>query len=363
MAPACFAPSLALDLRRAPLRPAVVSSTPFRLPTRATPIRSVPRMVWGPNMPVPDFTDWENQGAGLAFANLSGEGEADLITLHVDNPNELNAGYYRMAKGLTRTGDGTYSIASWGPFIRIPGWFSWENQGACVAVANISGEAGQPKKDLVALLMDNPVQDNRPYYTVGFGMDSDGRVTNGWSEMIPVDGDFGWESQGVGVDVASISSTTAKDLVVFYIDNPKERNAGYYRIGYDMGPDAKVRGGWSEPIEVPNWFSWENQGGGVAVYDTNGNGNLDIVVFFIDNPLERNKAFYTIGRDLNSSGRVTGGWSEMREIPDWFSWENQGGGVAISKIGANSNPTMGIYYIDNPRGQNDAYLRFGDDVL
>jgi hypothetical protein len=62
---------------------------------------------------------------------------------------------------------------------------------------------------------------------------------------------------------------------------------------------------------VPNWFSWENQGAGVAVADLTGNGRPDIVVFTIDNPPGVNRAIYQVGRDLDANGVATGGWSSV----------------------------------------------------
>ena len=43
---------------------------------------------------------------------------------------------------------------------------------------------------------------------------------------------------------------------------------------------------------VPNWSSWENQGGGIAVADVNGNGQSNVIVFQIDNPAGANRGLY-----------------------------------------------------------------------
>jgi len=158
--------------------------------------------------------------------------------------------------------------------------------------------------------------------------------------------------------VAPIRNASSKDLVVMHIDNPSGPNKGYYRVGYDLGSDGRARGGWSEVIEVPGWFGWENQGGSVEVFDTNGNGKLDIVIFHVDNPNTDNHGYYRIGRDLNDKGEVTGGWSNLVEVPGWFGWETQGAGIAMKKLNG-ANPMMGIFHIDNPRGDNQGYLRFG----
>jgi len=85
---------------------------------------------------------------------------------------------------------------------------------------------------------------------------------------------------------------------------------------------------------VPDWTFWENQGAGVAVADLGGGGAGDLAVFLIDNPVGQNRGLYRVGRALDAEGVVTGGWSDWVEVPDRFYWENQGGGIAVLDRGA-----------------------------
>ena len=55
---------------------------------------------------------------------------------------------------------------------------------------------------------------------------------------------------------------------------------------------------------MPDWFSWENQGPGAAITELKMTGQLDLVVFQIDNAIDQNQAFYKIGRDLDINGNV-----------------------------------------------------------
>ena len=48
----------------------------------------------------------------------------------------------------------------------------------------------------------------------------------------------------------------------------------------------------------------------------------------------------------------------MLSVPDWFSWENQGAGVAVADLGGGA-PSLIVFTIDNPVEQNQAFLRFG----
>src|SRR5215213_2436101 len=110
---------------------------------------------------------------------------------------------------------------------------------------------------------------------------------------------------------------------------------------------------------VPDWTSWENQGGDIAVADLDGNGRSDIVVLQIDNPPGANRGLYRIGRNLDPSGVVTGGWSPWREVPDWTSWENEGGGIAVADLDGDGRPELVVFQVDNPAGRNRGLYRVG----
>ena len=134
------------------------------------------------------------------------------------------------------------------------------------------------------------------------------------------------------------------------------------RVGRDLDATGNVTAGWSDWRDMPGWFSWENQGGGVAVADITGNGHPDIVVFGIDNPPQQNQAFYRIAFDVDAD-RVPGGaradnpqagWSSLLGVNNWFSWENQGAGVAILPLGG--VPHLLVLAADHPTdGQRRLY--------
>jgi hypothetical protein len=104
-------------------------------------------------------------------------------------------------------------------------------------------------------------------------------------------------------------------------------------------------------LNIPDWFSFENQGGGVATADLSGSGQQDLVAFMVDNPPGQNRGLYRIGRDLDASGNVTGGFTPWIDVPDWFSFENQGAGVAVADIDKDGKQDLIVFMIDNPPGQ------------
>jgi hypothetical protein len=239
-------------------------------------------------------------------------------------------------------------------YIPVPDWFSWENQGAGIAVTSLERNG---RNDLLVLMVDAAAGQNRGLYRVGKALDAEGNVTGGWSAWIEIPDWFPWENQGAGLAVTSLAAGRL-DLVVFMIDNPPGKNQGYYRIGKGLDGAGNVTAGWTPWREVPDWFSWENQHGGIALADLDGDGRQELTVFMIDNPPEGNRGLFRVGRALDGEGNVTGGWSEWTDVPDWFSWENQGGGVAIADLGGGGSDLI-VFQVDAPPQQNQGFFRIG----
>ena len=124
---------------------------------------------------------------------------------------------------------------------------------------------------------------------------------------------FAWENAGGNIAIGDLDGDGRQDLVVLMVDDPPGKNRGLYRVGKRLDAAGIPTAGWGPWIDIPDWFSFENQGAGLALWDLNGNGQLDLVVFMIDAPQGQNQAFYRVGRSLDGNGNVTGGWS------DWIS--------------------------------------------
>jgi hypothetical protein len=309
---------------------------------------------------VPDWTSVENQGANVAVADLDGDGVPELIVLRVDHPIPgQNGGFYRVGRRLDALGNVT---GGWGPWIQIPAWNSVENQGAGIAVANF-GPAGL---GLVVFQVEHRVPGpNRGLYRIGRKLDAQGNATGGWSDWQQVPNWVSWQDQGAAIAVADLDGDGRPELLVFHIDDfhtdhPNRPNKGFYRVGIGLTPDGTVSV-WSGWFSV-DWFSWFNQGAGIAVADIDGNGRPEIVIFQIDNPPQENAGWFRVGWNLDNQGGVQDGWGPWVKFDDWGSWEDQGGGLALALFGA-GRPKAVIFHVDNPPGLNVGLYAVTDLVL
>jgi hypothetical protein len=239
-------------------------------------------------------------------------------------------------------------------YLQIPDWFSTENQGGGVAVADLSGNGQQ---NLVILMVDAPAGQNRGLYRIGRNLDATGTATGGWTPWIDVPDWFSWENQGAGIAVANLDNDGNQDLVVFMIDNTPAQNQGYYRVGKALDVNGNVNGGWGPWIPIPDWFSWENQHGSITLADLDGDGSLELLVIMVDNSAQQNRGVYRIGRKLDANGNITGDWTDWIDVPDWFSWENQGAAIAVAE-----QRDLLIFQIDNGIEQNQAFYKIGTNV-
>jgi FG-GAP-like repeat len=105
---------------------------------------------WRPWAAVPDWRFWENQGAGVAVADLDDDGTPDLLVLAVDNPVGQNGGYYSVGWRLDARGR---PADGWGPWQAVPDWRFSENQGGGAALVRLDGAA---MPHLAVLAVDNP---------------------------------------------------------------------------------------------------------------------------------------------------------------------------------------------------------------
>ncbi|OQP44151.1 hypothetical protein A4H97_33655 [Niastella yeongjuensis] len=236
---------------------------------------------------IPGWWGNESAGAGIAIADISGNGKLDIVVMHIDNPGGANQGYYRIGWDLDVSGNVT---GGWTSHIPIPGWFGDESSDAGIAIADITG-SGRP--DLIVLHIDNPGGANQGYFRIGKDMTATGTIAS-WTSTQPIPGWFGNETQGAGVAIKDVTGNGKPDIIVFHIDNPSGANHGYYRIGWDIDSFGNISGGWTRPIQIAGWFGDEDQGAGIVVANFDGDGSNDFLIFNIDNPSGENHGYYRV---------------------------------------------------------------------
>jgi len=251
---------------------------------------------------------------------------------------------------------------AWTDPVNVPGWFGDNSEGGGMAAADINANG---MVDLIIFHIDHPSDGNRGYYRIGWDIATDGTVSS-WTDPVNVPGWFGGNNQGAGLAAADINANGMVDLIIFHIDHPSDGNHGYYRIGWDVDTAGNVLS-WTDPIRVmaPNgesgWFGNENQGGGIAAADMDGNGVPDLMVFHIDNPDGSNAGYYRIGWNPDNAGQIHS-WTEQYPIPVWWGNDNAFGGLDVADIDANGFPEVIAFHIDHPSGGNQGYYRIEWDI-
>ena len=168
---------------------------------------------------VPDWFSDENQAAGVAVADVNGNGALDLVVFLLDAPDGPNQGWFRVGWSLDpATGSVSGGWTDWQP---VPDWFPWANAGGDITVADVDGD-GRP--DLVVLMVDAPDGPNAAYYRSG-PLDADGTVTHWRPWQALPDWPF-WENQGAALAVADLDGDGHAELVVLAVDNPVAEERG-----------------------------------------------------------------------------------------------------------------------------------------
>lgn len=286
---------------------------------------------WNKPVELPFLEAKEQQGAGIALFDLDRSEQPSLLVLRVDHADDKNRGYYRVGKYLQT--DGTMA-GGWSDAIRIPDIFGTQCLGASIAVADLNRN-GRP--DLLVFAVIRAGEKQEGWCRVGRNLGNDGRVTGGWGDPVLVPGDFGNESSCPAIALADLDGNGQYDLLVFSMEHREDgKNYGSYRVGKRLDRNGQIMGGWGATLEIPGSFGTQSHGASVAVADLKKNGRLDLLVLTIehhrDHPLEENRGYYRIGRNLDTTGLATGGWTNPLDVPGWFGCWNQGAGIALTTL-------------------------------
>ena len=278
---------------------------------------------------VPDWTFWENQGAAVAVADLGGGGAGDLVVFVIDDAVGLNRGLFRVGRALDADGVVT---GGWTQWTEVPDWFSWENQGG-------GDRRGRPGRD---------PRPRRLHCRQPAGCEP-GNLPGGPGPAAPTAWSPAAGRRGATFRTGRSGRTRApvwrsptwaagaSDLLVFVIDDPVEKNRrplpdrsrpgcrrrGHRRlVGVDGGARLVLVG---EP------------GRGRSRWSTGARPATSSSSPSTTRPA-RTRRFYRVAANIDVKGNPATGWSPWRGVPNWFSWENQGAGIAASDVGGPPDP-------------------------
>jgi len=91
---------------------------------------------WSAIKAVPGWFGSENQGAGIAVADINRTGRPDLVVFHVDNPGGENHGYYRVGWNLDDYGNVT---GGWSDIKAVSAQSICASKRKCVIIGLMSG--------------------------------------------------------------------------------------------------------------------------------------------------------------------------------------------------------------------------------
>ncbi|PKM78554.1 MAG: hypothetical protein CVU90_02110 [Firmicutes bacterium HGW-Firmicutes-15] len=169
---------------------------------------------------------------------------------------------------------------------------------------------------------------------------------------------FSWETAGSGIDIADLDGNGQPDMLLMAIDNPEQDNTFRYMIGWDLDTGGTPRM-YSQFFNVGN-IGWEHQGGGVALYDLNKDGQQEVIMMGIDNPEGANRFRYRVGSEINANGKFQN-WSGLYESEDLLG-NTCGGGVAVRDINDNETPDLILMAVNDLEGGNSLSFMVGWDL-
>lgn len=123
-----------------------------------------------------------------------------------------------------------------------------------------------------------------------------------------------------------INGGITPDIVHVHVDKRTLGTVFLYYIGFDVGPEGTVSGGWSSEIRIPNVHSHRTTSISVELADLDSNGMPELVISQTDDSEWGPVPYIRVGKDLNSSGHVTNGWTDYVQGLHFtsFSFQNTG---------------------------------------
>ena len=305
------------------------------------------RSPWISRYKVSDALGDNSSAGGIAVGNINNTKGKDIVTYHVYDAKEGNHAYYRVGFDSNALGEAT----SWSDTFKIPNEIGKHTAGGGIAIGDIENDG---KSNLITMYIDSPSGENSAHYQISHNISKDGSISE-WYERFKIDAHIGEHTAGAGIAIGDITNSGKLNLIILYIDNPDGENSAYYRVSSDIKADGSVTS-WSNAYKIPVKIGAHTSGAGIAIGDIDNDGELNLIITYIDNPDGDNHAYYCIGSDINNNPPS---WSGAIMVPGWFGKDSSGAGIAITDIDNDKNNDLIIYHIDNPHGDDYGYYRVG----
>lgn len=235
------------------------------------------------------------------------------------------------------------------PFRQINGPGN-STQGGGVAVTDLN-KNGKP--DIILMCNDDNTP-NRFWYWVVYDVDLDGR-NDRQSQRFQVPVTFSNTNSGAAIALGDINRNGKDDIIFMALDDGRDGRSFSFRyvIGWDIKPDGSCTS-YNQTGQIGTDMGTRADGAGVALYDINGNGRLDMLLMLYDAPKGGQNQFrYKIYYDLSDNGYGWGSVSENYFVPIKFGTQANGAGVTIGNIDLNPRPDIIFTAYDDPDGPNN----------
>lgn len=202
-------------------------------------------------------------------------------------------------------------------------------------------------------------------YVIGGQLDPAVGVRGTWLSPRVVPRRLGNNIQCLGATSGDIRGNGSIDLVIAYVDFRNDEYVPFYIIGFGMDSTGKASRGWSPPIPIPWKTSLAIGDISAALYDTTRTGRPDLIVSHTEqiNGLWAHRI--TVGYNLNKWGRSNKPWKSVTPDLTYTPTseiEKITGGIALGNI-ASKRPTAVLYQGRQISDGNTQWVEIGDDIL
>jgi endonuclease/exonuclease/phosphatase family metal-dependent hydrolase len=312
---------------------------------------------WTKPIVVPGWIGGETQGAGVTVGDVDGDGKPDIVCFWVDHAEGGNVGCYRVGKRIDASG----AVQEWTEVQTVSGWFGGNNQGAGIALADVDGD-GKLELVVAHVDSRLDANYERGYLRIGSNFDGQRFQTwTAPVPVGPSDGRFeifGRSEELTGVGVAVVDLTGSGRLDVLVMGGPYLN----YVVGFGLRPDGTAERWSSLFGSPNVGVAPPGTGGGMAVADFNRDGRLELVIAWVEAVEDVETRIHYTTASLASDGSVSTPWSSPEPLHGWFGGSTQGADLALYDLDGDGHQEMIVFAIDNPEDENVGVLRIGRGV-